>query len=51
MVRENVTLGEEREADELSLKLGIPVSPRTVRKYRPSQTDGAGRRYPWLNGK
>jgi putative transposase len=30
MVRENITWGEERIADELSLKLGIYVSPRTV---------------------
>jgi putative transposase len=37
MVRENVTWGEERIADELSLKLGIYVSPRTVRKYWPQQ--------------
>ncbi len=41
MVRENVTWGEERIADELSLKLGICVSPRTVRKYWPKQLDGA----------
>src|ERR1700758_552364 len=37
MVRENVTWGEERVANELSLKLGIYVSPRTVRKYWPQQ--------------
>jgi len=43
MVRENVTWGEERIADELSLKLGICVSPRTVRKYWPKQLDGAAR--------
>jgi hypothetical protein len=42
-VRENVTWGEERVADELSLKLGIYVSPRTVRKYWPKQPIGAGR--------
>src|ERR1019366_409861 len=30
MVRKNITWGEERVADELSLKLGILVSPRTV---------------------
>jgi putative transposase len=41
MVRENVTWGEERIADELSLKLGIDVSPRTVRKYWP-QPPGMG---------
>ena len=39
MVRENITWGEERVADELSLKLGILVSPRTVRKYWPLQPD------------
>jgi transposase InsO family protein len=33
MDRENPTWGEERIADELLLKLGIRVSPRTVRKY------------------
>ena len=37
MVKENVTWGEERIADELSLKLDICVSPRTVRKYWPKQ--------------
>ena len=31
--RENPTWGGERIANELSLKLGIRVSPRTVRKY------------------
>src|SRR5215831_9756294 len=30
---ENVTWGEERIANELKLKLGIRVSPRTVEKY------------------
>jgi hypothetical protein len=39
-VKENITWGEERVADELSLKLGILVSPRTVRKYWPKQADG-----------
>jgi hypothetical protein len=44
-VRENVTWGEERIADELSLKLGIYVSPRTVRKYWPQLPGmGSGRR-------
>ena len=33
MARENPAWGEERIADELSLKLGVRVSPRTVRKY------------------
>ena len=40
MDRDNPTWGEERIADELLLKLGIIVSPATVRKYlgrgRPS---------------
>ena len=45
MVQENITWGEQRIADELSLKLGIYVSPRTVRKYWPKQTgDRGGRR-------
>lgn len=33
MARENPTWGEERIADELLLKLGMRVSPRTVGKY------------------
>jgi len=40
-----VTWGEERIADELSLKLGIYLSPRTVRKYWPQLPGmGSGRR-------
>ena len=35
MVRENPTWGEMRVALELVLKLGIRVSPRTVRAYWP----------------
>jgi putative transposase len=35
MVRENPTWGEARIASELTLKLGIRVSPRTVRAYWP----------------
>ena len=34
MARANPTWGEERIANELSLKLGIAVSPRTVGRYR-----------------
>ena len=37
MVLENPTWGEERIADELWLKLGIHVSPRTVRAYWPAE--------------
>jgi transposase InsO family protein len=36
MARENPTWGQERIANELLLKLGLRVSPRTVRKYMPS---------------
>jgi putative transposase len=35
MARENLTWGQERIANELLLKLGLRVSPRTVRKYLP----------------
>jgi len=35
LVRENPTWGEARIAAELALKLGIRVSPRTVRAYWP----------------
>jgi transposase InsO family protein len=44
MVQENPTWGEERIAAELSVKLGILVSPRTVRAYWPQDTDPQGRR-------
>ena len=44
MVRENPTWGEERVAAELSVKLGILVSPRTVRAYWPSQSSPQGAR-------
>jgi putative transposase len=35
MARSNPTRGEERIAAELLLKLGIRLSPRTVRRYMP----------------
>src|SRR5580700_8598836 len=35
IARENSSWGEERIANELLLKLGLRVSPRTVRKYLP----------------
>ena len=35
MAQDNPTWGEERIANELLLKLGLRVSPRTVRKYMP----------------
>ena len=40
MANENHLWGEERIANELLLKLGIRVSPRTVRKYMPKQAPG-----------
>jgi putative transposase len=45
MAWENPTWGEERIANELWLKLGLRVSPRTVRKYLPKHRDyGRGKR-------
>ena len=40
MALENPTWGQERIANELLLKLGLRVSPRTVRKYMPSHCVG-----------
>jgi len=37
MTRENPLWGEERIANELFVKLGIRLSPRTVRKYMPKE--------------
>lgn len=39
MARENPTWGQERIGNELLLKLGLRVSPRTVRKYMPKRMD------------
>ena len=44
MARENLTSGQGRVASELSLKLGIYVSPRTVRAYWLSDPDRRCRR-------
>ncbi len=44
MIKENPTWREERIADELSLKLGILVSPRTVRAYWPPDADPRDRK-------
>jgi transposase InsO family protein len=45
MARDNPTWGQERIANELLLKLGLRVSPRTVRKYMPKRlAHGPGRR-------
>lgn len=43
MVVENPLWGEERIANELLLKLGIRVSPRTVGKYMPKRPRGQPR--------
>jgi len=37
MARDNLTWGQQRIANELRLKLGLQVSPRTVRKYLPTR--------------
>ncbi len=47
MALNNPAWGEERIANELLLKLGIKVSPRTVRKYMPSSSQGAPRDQRW----
>jgi putative transposase len=43
MATENRLWGEERIANELLLKLGIRISPRTVRKYMPKRPAGCPR--------
>jgi len=45
MAHDNPTWGQERIANELVLKLGLRVSPRTVRTYMPKRLDqGPGKR-------
>ena len=44
IAKENPTWGQERIANELLLKLGLRVSPRTVRKYLPQRLNrGSGK--------
>jgi len=43
MALSNLSWGEERIANELLLKLGIRISPRTVRKYMPKRPRGRPR--------
>ena len=43
MATENPLWGEERIANELLLKLGVRVSPRTVHKYMPKRPAGCPR--------
>src|SRR5262249_45524870 len=40
MAASNRTWGEERIANELLLKIGIQISPRTVRRYMPKDPKG-----------
>src|SRR5581483_11199275 len=49
MVWDNPTWGQERIADELWLKLGIRVSPRTVRAYWPDDGPSTQLRSPSQN--
>ena len=42
MAQNNPTWGEERIADELLLKIGIQISPRTVRRYMPIEPKAPG---------
>jgi putative transposase len=42
MAGENPSWGEERIANELLLKLGLRLSPRTIRKYLPKSSAPAG---------
>jgi transposase InsO family protein len=44
MATHNRTWGEERIAAELRVKLGLTVSPRTVRRYMPSRPRSRGGR-------
>jgi transposase InsO family protein len=47
MAHDNPTWGQERIANELLLKLGLRVSPRTIRKYMPKHLDhGRGQHVP-----
>ena len=43
MAQDNPLWGEERIANELLLKLGVRLSPRTVRKYLPKRAPGTPR--------
>ena len=42
MARENPSWGQERIANELLVKLGLRVSPRTIRKYLPEPPGAPG---------
>jgi putative transposase len=42
MAENNPTWGEERIANELLIKIGIQISPRTVRRYMPTAPKTSG---------
>jgi len=49
MAKNNPTWSEERIADELLLKIGIQISPRTVRRYMPIEPKAPGMTSPrWM---
>ncbi len=49
MGADNPSWGQRRFANELWLKLGLKVSPRTVRKYLPNRSQSpAGARNAWF---
>jgi len=49
MATNNPTWGEERIADELLLKVGVQISPRTVRRYMPKTPHRpTDRRQRWM---
>jgi hypothetical protein len=50
MARENPTWGQLRVAAELSLKLGVLLSPRTVSKYWPWEPENRRRRTHFVSG-
>jgi hypothetical protein len=51
MARDNLTWGQRRIANELQLKLGLQVSPRTVRKYMSTRFDRAPGQRVWTSSK
>src|SRR5215470_5671798 len=48
MAVNNPPWGEERIADELLLKIGIRISPRTIRRYIPQRPRPADPRQRWM---
>jgi hypothetical protein len=48
MVRNNPSWGEERIASKLMLKIGIQISPRTVRRYMPNEPRRKQSTHSWM---